>query len=1001
MPAGSFRSDLDGNVRYWWANRAAWSVRTWLGTVAVLLLASGGLLLAAYQLPVQAHIATDGLGDQPFIGTTEMQRQAATTAGLAYTDELDANGGRYRWTRGRTIITLPALGAGRAYDVTISAAGWPNDVLRSDLKQPWVHVLANGRPVGVWSPTPAVGAYRLRIPALAVPDLTLDLLLSASPTLSPLLTETATFTGTVQYPNDDRPHGLRLYGISLAQSGGGLVVPPLGVLAQSVAALAVLLLAIGPRRRNLGRWLVAAAVLLLGLMLVVGWQRVWIAPLLGGLLPLLLLLVLWRWREPLGRWLARWRDRTLASRALDWGLLVAALGGLTLLVGPRLLVATRTFLPQVRRFDPSAIITLSLFGTVLLLLVLRWNDINHALERFNRRLRTRPRLGWLLLSAIVVIWLGYGWTVIRATPFLGNADYSDNGVVARNLVAGRGWVVDYVSQFYRLNPGGSVARVQETWPLGQPVWIAPFFAVFGANAWAAKMPNLVFFALLSWLVYTIATKLWDRRVGLVAVLLVLINKHMFRLLIFSTADLGFVVMYVAAVWLLFKSQGSGVRNQGSGIGSRFLSINFRPPTPDRRLLLLSGVVVGLMCWQKTSAVVVAVGMGLWVLWRVFHQPKATWRAALVRYVVWWVLPALLVFSPFIVRNISEFGVPVFSTESYDAWVLEYQGTSSGDFENIYKIYTNEAGLPGTNGLPEPSWIKRWGYQRTITKISNQFGAVRDYLLPASAALGPLSGKGNLMGNLDNGSTDPRRWLMAGALLALVGALTVRRRQASLLALVVWSFAPYTIFLATYWHANEERYFVPLIPFGALLASAAIWAIHDGLARVGGGRGRPLALVVAGTLVVLALQPGWVEARDKTSTAPGSLVADWQADIAAFEWLRDNTPPASVVMTRVPWQLNFHAERPAVMNPNTRDLTTLLQIARYYNARYLLVNAITNNKDEAAIALGDLLRGRETANFKQVASFPAPKNRTLYIYEFPSDYNDVPALEIMGVDDGTR
>ena len=408
-----------------------------------------------------------------------------------------------------------------------------------------------------------------------------------------------------------------------------------------------------------------------------------------------------------------------------------------------------------------------------------------------------------------------------------------------------------------------------------------------------------------------------------------------------------------------------------------------------------------MCWQKTSAVVVAVGMGLWVLWRVLQEPKATWRAALVRYAMWWVLPALLVFSPFIVRNISEFGVPVFSTESYDAWVLEYQGTSSGDFENIYKIYTNEAGLPGTNGLPEPSWIKRWGYQRTITKISNQFGAVRDYLLPASAALGPLSGKGNLMGNLDNGSTDPRRWLMAGALLALVGALTVRRRQASLLALVLWSFAPYTIFLATYWHANEERYFVPLIPFGALLASAAIWAIHDALARVGGGRGRPLALVVAGTLVVLALQPGWVEARDKTSTAPGSLVADWQADIAAFEWLRDNTPPASVVMTRVPWQLNFHAERPAVMNPNTADLTTLLQIARYYNARYLLVNAITNNKDAAAVALGDLLRGRETANFKQVASFPAPKNRTIYIYQFPSDYNDVPALEIMGVDDGTR
>ncbi|HYF61432.1 MAG TPA: glycosyltransferase family 39 protein, partial [Herpetosiphonaceae bacterium] len=674
--------------------------------------------------------------------------------------------------------------------------------------------------------------------------------------------------------------------------------------------------------------------------------------------------------------------RALASRALERGLVLTTAGALLLAIGPGLLRLAGALLAEARKFDPSAIITLSLLGTLLLMLALRWPDINRALDRFDRRVRTRPRLGWLALAVITGIWLAYGWSVIRGMGYVGNADYSDNAVVARNLAAGRGWVVDYVTQFYRLYPGGSVTRVQETWPLAQPVWIAPFFAIFGVSDWAAKIPNLIFFALLAVVIYGIAVRLWDRRVGLAAVLLLLINKHMFRLLIYSTADLGFVVFYAAALTLLWRAV-AGPRTER-----------------DRPLLLGSGLLIGLMCWQKTSAVVVAAGMGAWVLWRIWRSPRRNWAADLRRVALWWVLPAALVFAPFVARNLIEFGKPVYSTESYDAWVLEYRGTSSEDFEGIYQIFTNEGGLPGTGGLPDPSWIKRWGYQRTLGKISNQLRSVRDSLLPPSAALGPLSGKGNLMGNLDLGvATNPRAWLTAGSMLALIGLLTLRRRQASLMNLVLWSFAPYTLFLATYWHANEERYFVPLIPFLALLASAAIWAIHDGLARAAGGRWRPLALLAAGTLLVLALRPGWVEAADKSS--PAGVQVEWDADMAAFAWLKANTPPDAVVMTRVPWQLNFHAERPAVMVPNHPDLETTLRIARYYRARYLLVNAITNNKEGAAEALGGLLRGEEVANFKQVAFFAAPKNRTIYIYEFPANYNDVAPLSLSGAGNGQQ
>lgn len=966
-------------MRQWWAGRSAWDARTWLGTIGVLGLAMVLILTLAYQFPLDVTLPTDGLGDQPFLGSSEALDDSPTAQGLLFPDEPDANGRRFRWTRGRAVLRFPGLGRQRAARLTLTAEGWPSDVLRRDLAQPFVYVLANGKPVGVFSPTSAIAEHQLDLPPTNQPDLVLELQLAASPLSPPSLTQTAVFTGTTLYPRDTRPHGLRLYAVALTAPRGGFMLPAPSIVLQALLAVVLLGLSAASGRRYGAGWLLSYIGLVLLLVLLAMFHRIWLAPGLGVLLPGLAGVLVWRWRGLLGRFLRAWGHRVHLSRALPIGLASAASLSLLIEIGPALTQMLRNLLQRLRQFDPGAIIAASLVGTLLLLLLLRWDDINRGLDWLNRRLRTRSRLGWALLGLIGLIWLGFGWTAIRSMPYLGHADYSDNGVVARNLVGGRGWVVDYVTQFYRLYPNGSVTRVQETWPLLQPVWIAPFFAIFGATPWAAKIPNLIFFALLAALVYHIASSLWDRRVGLVAVLLVLINKYMFRLLIYSTSDLGFVVLYVAALWLLWRAIEHG----------------------NRRLLLGSGLLVGVMCWQKPSAVVLAAGMGLWVLWRTWHSPHELRWGVFRLLAVRWVLPAALVFAPFVARNLYEFGMPMFSTESYDAWVLEYQGTSSGDFESIYKIYTNEGDLPGTGGLPEPSWIKRWGYQRTLNKITRQFAAARNYLLPATPALGPLSGKGGIMGNVQQGGegAPPTMWLAVGSLLAVLGLLTLRRRRASLLLLVATSFAPYLVFLAIYWHANEERYFVPLIPFLAVLAAGALWAIHDAIALVGQARGRPLALLVAATLLVLALQPGWIEARDKT--LPDGERASFAADVQAFEWLKANTPPDAVVMTRVPWQLNFHAERPALMNPNTADMAVLLRIARYYNARYLLVNAQQNNKDEAAVALRDLLQGREAYNFKRVAQFIAPKGRTIYIYEFPPNYNEVPLIERSGAIHGVR
>ncbi|MFD3164940.1 glycosyltransferase family 39 protein [Herpetosiphon sp. NSE202] len=937
-------------IQHWWQRRAAWSLRQWIITIASVLLIALGLLTALYQLPTQVRIASDGLGDQPFLVSSEALGQAATDLGTVFPDELDASGNRFRWTRGSTQIQIPALGTNSSYSLALDLVGWPDDVLRSDLRQPFVHVLVNQQVIGVFEAQSQRTIYQLSTPALSQSNLELELRLSDSLQQLPTLDNTATFTGTTLYPSDRRPHGLRLYGVSATSNSVGLNLPAWSLIWRMAVALGLLVLAGWQSVR--ARW----PLFLLSLVLVAFWlnlayfARHWLQPSFELVLLSVGLQALWNARQLLIDGWLHFRERL--SQHFDYGLGFAAIIGLLALSWPPLKQAANTWLPKARMYDPGAIIVVSLAVASLFIVAFYWGDFNRMLDRLNRRLRTRQGLGWAVLGVLVGVWLLYSWSVIRQINYLGNADYSDNGVVARNLVAGRGWVVDYVTQFFRLYPNGSVTRVQETWPMLQPVWIAPFFALFGPEPWAAKIPNLIFFSLLSMLVYHIARQLWDTRVGLIAVLLVLINRHMFRLMIYSTSDLAFVLFYAAAIWLLWRSL----------------------VTHSKERLLGSGLIIGLMCWQKTSAVIVAIGMGLWLIWRLW-QVDDRWKAYRTA-ALWWVLPAVLVFAPYIARNLHEFGKPAFSTESYDAWIIGYT-----NFDSIYNIYTNEQGLPGSNGLPEPSWILRWGYQKTFDKIGNQFEATRNYLLPASPALGMLSGRGNLMGNNDQGvNGKPYVWLMLGAWLSLIGLLAARRQQASLMALVAASFAPYIVFLAFYWHADEERYFVPLVPFLALLAAGALVAIHDAIARCWNQRGRPLALVVAGYLLVLALTPGWVEAANKSATVVGSEYAEWQPDLQAFEWLRQNTPPEAVVMTRVPWQLNFHAERAAVMNPNVADLNVIKQVATYYKASFIVVNAVQNNKDQAQIGLGHLLRGEELAGFKLRASFAGPKNRTVYIYE---------------------
>jgi 4-amino-4-deoxy-L-arabinose transferase-like glycosyltransferase len=943
----------------------------------LLLLLALALLagLLAYQAPIASDIAVGWPGDRLFVRSSE--GAGADAAGSLYGDELspDARSGRSRWTRQQTSIQLPGLGSGGDLALTLRAQGWPDDALVCSRCQPTVTLAVGDAVFGQFKPTRDWADYSFTIPAS----------MRAADQLVVTLHASETFTSTAAY-SDLRPKGIRLEYIGLREAEARLTWPaPMPLVFLAVAA-GLWMLALATITRQVTLAFVLTTGLVSGAAIGLALARVWAVALLPWLAAVPALALLYVWRATLLSLLDQLLQRYSRGGTLNYGLVALAAAWLAYLV---IHAGLRLQPPGVQifrdTFPDSLLLGLLGMGLLMLALVLGREGLPRLARAIVGLLGSR-RGAPILFGLFAAIWIGYEASVVATLPYVGHADYADNAVVARNLVAGRGWVVDYVTQFYQLYP--VVTHPQETWPLLQPVWIAPFFMLFGASAWAAKLPNLIFTALLGLLIYSAGARLWDRRVGLVAAAVILASQWFFFMAIQTTSDLAFVVFSFGAIYLLYcattvQRPTTNDRRTGAPIP--------HPPSPIPRrsswfLVLGSAVLTGLMMLQKPgSGVLIAGGMGLWLLAQLCWRRKRLLNSqfSILNLLVWG-LVALLILSPYVARNMLLFQKPFYSTESRDAWVLGY-----GDWEDIYKVYIATNGPGARADLPEPSWILRWGFDRALRKLADQAAAVRDYLAPPWAGLpAPLSA-------ILPGREDKSLLSGMGAWLVLLGALGALRTRRRLLTLLLAAFIPYTLFLVTYWHANEERYFVMVLPWLALLAADALWRGYDRIAAIGDGRWTPVGLALVVAVLVVVAQPSWPKIADKVQVEP----LKWAPDVDAYTWLGQNSAPEDVIMTRGPWQLSWHSQRPALMVPNTGDRDVFLRLAQYYHVRYLVRDTLSNPSSQA-IKLIDSLIADPRLGLQEVYKSPVywivnerGKRVALQteVYRLPENYDNLAEL----------
>lgn len=178
--------------------------------------------------------------------------------------------------------------------------------------------------------------------------------------------------------------------------------------------------------------------------------------------------------------------------------------------------------------------------------------------------------------------------------------------------------------------------------------------------------------------------------------------------------------------------------------------------------------------------------------------------------------------------------------------------------------------------------------------------------------------------------------IAVVLLTLVGLVfSLRRLRADdlyvLLYLVI--FYLWTVYI----EKVQQRQLLPILPFLYFYLLLTIRWMVDRLAQITQRQLRPLSIAIAGLLLLVssgrALYHGMEPARER-----------WTSQLAGVAWVRDHTPPESVIMTAFPEFTYLHTRRQTVYSPGHEE-TDLAAYIEQQGAGYVVLRPAATTDDD--------------------------------------------------------
>ncbi|MDD4857507.1 MAG: glycosyltransferase family 39 protein [Candidatus Krumholzibacteria bacterium] len=445
----------------------------------------------------------------------------------------------------------------------------------------------------------------------------------------------------------------------------------------------------------------------------------------------------------------------------------------------------------------------------------------------------------MLLIAIFLVALA---ARIAALPGSGEANMTPDGARLLNLVRsierGSGFVTPEAWPAW-LNPV-SLPTPETFKEPGYPYIIAALRPIVSDGFRAGQIISLVAGILLPLLTYAVMRAMeMEQRTAMVAGVFVAASPLLIQQSVYLMSDSLFAAMLMLAFWMALLAPGRGRNVHGY-------------PTA-----FLSGIAFGLAFLVRAQAIFALPS----IVWALISRRR---RREAVTGVVLAALAAILIYSPYLVRNLRVFGAPFHSDVS------------------AALPYLDNATLMHSLEHPPSSFV--WTVEHPRAVAAHSLGGLRQlavYVLP-----------GHLLGQ--------RMWLLPMA-LGLVIAIWDRRR---------WWFALLygVIMLVTIMPVSWlPRYFTSLVPFVAGLAALGLLKIVSYIDLIGPRLRRSvLAFVLIACACLLVLQ------MDRARRgAPNTYTPELAAARAYGPWLNERLGPGEAVMAETTSYWSWYSDRPSV------------------------------------------------------------------------------------------
>lgn len=504
-----------------------------------------------------------------------------------------------------------------------------------------------------------------------------------------------------------------------------------------------------------------------------------------------------------------------------------------------------------------------------------------------------------LLALLILGLLGVGIGILasRHRPYLRTYDAGNYVEVARNILAGRGFSSQVVSNFYQRYPQARHPedRRASSWSLV----LAGSLRLLGKNAIAIRLPNLLLGLLIVPLLVYFLGRTW--RLAPVAAfggaVLLVCWPHWLQACFTAQADVLFSCLTILI--LLAVAAGHG------RIG----------------WILVAGGLLGLAYTVKPAALFLVMPIGLYYVLsnrvaRVLNLrgPEArlenlayvrsapamlgsTWlRSYLVpachhaRWLAVVGFVAVGVASPILVRNYVTFGNPLYSTNLYTAGHVGFDDTGRA----LMRVYWDEQ-------LPSLALaIRTYGFSSLALKVGRQL---------VTAGVSIFGGVG--------------LFFVVPSLLVLMRRSTYPWLRLGWLALGLW-----VVELATLW-VVRPRLLLPFMPVVTLTAAAGGLGLAQRFVR---SRRHAVILLLGVVGLVAAVGVGgycWWRHQEHIEVATITAYA------TAGKWIRDNLPANTVVMSHRPYLVRFHSDHPVVQIPFDRP-EKIKQVIDHYAVGAVMV-----------------------------------------------------------------